>query len=146
MTTLSDLSEQTLLVEFAGVLDEYTSAQRELLGFLQQFRAQYLTPPAGPTPGWPPVARRCAPFPGSERPSPASASVTRSLAPPPRALRAWHDDVFGTSVLATKRDYNYFTELDERLGQLRPARARVNGYDGAIATTGSAGDRPAVEP
>jgi hypothetical protein len=128
------LSECTVLVEFADCLEDYTRRQRELLGNLRRFRAQYLETLLPPPSSLDAVHPRRSltlsspPPPTSDRREFAQvAAAIRPLAapaePPPKSelgSQTWRDDVFGSAVHPTRRNYDYFAELDDRLRSLRP--------------------------
>jgi hypothetical protein len=58
--------------------------------------------------------------------------------------------VFGTTVHATKRDYDYFAELDQRLSDLRAPGERTSsngpGQEATTLTIGPPSDDPDFEP
>jgi hypothetical protein len=134
------IPKQTLVVELGEVLEDYTGRQREFVQFLRELRAELrqFRPRAdvlrmyGPTRG---TAARVPVIPrphgwlaqvGSPPPSPARAAAgspvpgpttgatgANSADRPPRSV--------GSPGHSPKRDYNYFSELDERLARLRAA-------------------------
>ncbi len=122
---MSNLLEQTVLVEFADVLEEYTRRQRELLGSLREFRTAFLQTRPPPPPASLSVTQHRSP-PVRHRPAPPTGVPFRPFVVPdppttPAApSESWHDVVFGAAVHPTKRDYDYFTELDQSLERLRP--------------------------
>lgn len=146
-------TEQTVLVEFADVLEDYLSRERELLDLLRRFRSSYLeTVPvtsAATSPGTrrppppsmfrppperhrrrppPPVRLHPAPVGPTPTPGPDPTPISElTPAPPPsaaarkeRGATPWPDELLGGPVHATKRDYDYFADLDQRLGLRAP--------------------------
>src|ERR1700681_2793414 len=128
------LSEYTVLVEFADCLEDYSRRQRELLGNLRRFRAQYLETLFPPPPSLDAVhPRRSLTLP-SPRPPTSDRREVSQVAEPIRPMAApagptpnseptsqtWRDDVFGSAVHPTRRNYDYFAELDDRLRSLQP--------------------------
>jgi hypothetical protein len=136
MTVIAFL-EKSVFVDFNDVLEEYSRRQGELLDVLRQFRTEYSEPLSGSSqpPGLaasqgtaPAIGQRPPPPTEHVRPSPPTAGAHRPILPsrpgplgPAQAQRTWGDEVFGSAVHHTKRDYDYFSELDERLGVLGSA-------------------------
>lgn len=134
------IPKQTLVVELGDVLEEYTGRQREFVQFLRELRAELrefrprvdvlrmygpsrglpARTPVIPRPqGWrarvgspPPSLTRAA----ASSPAPGPTTGAAGANPADRPNRS-----VGSSGHSPKRDYNYFSELDERLARLRAA-------------------------
>ena len=121
----STVSEPAVVLEFTEVLEDYARHQLLLLRFLRAFRTEFLEPGL---------------------PAPPSTLITTRAA----AQAQWRDDVFGSEVRATRRDYDYFGDLDEQLEQLGTAGASVRaqpGYERTNPTTlWTATPRPGRDP
>jgi hypothetical protein len=136
MTVIAFL-EKSVFVDFNDVLEEYSRRQGELLDVLRQFRTEYSEPLSGASQApllaasrgsAPAIGHRLPPPTAPVRPSPPTTGAHRPILPPrPEPVgpaleqRTWGDEVFGSAVHHTKRDYDYFSELDERLGGLGSA-------------------------
>jgi hypothetical protein len=134
-------TEPPVLGELRDVLEEYTCRQRELLNLVRRFRTAYLevapappvhlgVRPVAPAPVRVPVVAEAA----AHRPlltvvpaPPAPATAARdagSVDVKTLRLRAagapggWPADIIGSRARATKRDYDYFDELDRNLRRL----------------------------
>ena len=136
---VSIITKETLVVELGDVLEDYAGRQREFVQFLRELRAELRAfrpradvlrmygpsrrAPAdtpviprpqswqGPVGSPPPLTRAAACLPG-QGPT-ASVVGVNSAERPQRSV--------GSPGHAPKRDYNYFSELDERLARLRAA-------------------------
>jgi hypothetical protein len=137
---VSDSIDESLVLGLAHVLEECTQRHRALLESVREFRAEFLGPEwileerqQPPTPRFlvppPPPSRPVElPAPLSFRPPPPLASGLVDLpapvsfeSPPPPAppVQQPSSTAAPSPVRATKRDYDYFADLDERLAQLR---------------------------
>jgi len=118
-----DPTEGTLVLELVDVVTELTRRQRELLGCLKDFRADFLEGPLAleayqpPPPRFlqPPAPRSVAPPRPEVTPRPVVAHPP-VVAPVPPAPPATADPA--VRVHRTKRDYDYFAELDDLLAHL----------------------------
>ena len=141
--TMSDTADHDLVLDLARVLEEYTHHHTALLDSVRTFRAEFLGPawtvdesrrPPAPrflTPPPPPRTRPVAvpapqsfeapPPPPRTRPVAVPAPHSYEAPPPPPWTRpvAVPAIIPATPPRATKRDYDYFAELDERLAHLR---------------------------
>jgi hypothetical protein len=145
---MGDSSEASLVLELADVVTALTCRQNEFLGHVRGFRADVLGPPAAatyepppprllqPPPPPPPLQRVGAAEPGRlirppmtvvAPPLPAAPTASgtagagdhRELGTSPphtRPLKTGGDQ--RRDVLPTKRDYDYFAELDDLLARI----------------------------
>jgi len=131
------IPKQTLVVELGDVLEDYTGRQREFVQFLRELRAELraFRPRAdvlrmyGPTRGasaTTPVTPRAQDRAEVGPPPPSPAIAAAGSPSPGRTTGAAPGDPggrpnrgVGSPGHSPKRDYNYFSELDDRLARLR---------------------------
>jgi len=115
---------QAVLVEFSQVLEEYAREQRELLGLVRMFHTTLARTSSflGMRPGYADPSLLPPPPPASSVGAPRGATLSRTHTPPPEP-DAPTDRQVGSEVHATKRDYDYFRELDDKLKRIGPTQA-----------------------
>jgi len=141
---MSGQSEGTLVLELADVVAELTRRQRELLGCLREIRVdvleasatlessqppppRFLQPPPpttqrghaerGQDPAVPPVV---APVHAAGPVAPVVAALPPVITPPPPGPSAAVGAKPSPDRHTTRRDYDYFVELDDLLARLPP--------------------------
>jgi hypothetical protein len=157
---MSDAPER-LVLDLVDVLEQYTHRHVALLDCVRTFRAEFLgpawtvdeagqppaprfiapPPPPGPRHTGPPAPRidALSPLP-PPRPVvvPTAPQVVAPPPAPPRQVAAVSAPA-AAPVRATKRDYDYFAELDEKLAHLR-VEAGTEEVDGADGWPGAGTD------
>jgi hypothetical protein len=151
---MSEALEQAIVLDLAEVLEQYTRRQQELVSCLRAFRARLVAPESTPAPVQPPLPRFLEPPPPPGRllvesprtrahtpvPVPVTSGTSAHMAPPasvdlPATVHSPSEA--RVSVRATRRDYDYFTELDEKL-----ARLLAESQDDGPGDAGGSGDLP----
>jgi hypothetical protein len=146
---MSEALDQAIVLDLAEVLEQYARRQQELVSCLRTFRERLVAPEWAPAPVQPPPprfleppappGRRLVESPSIRAPTPLPVPVTSGTAArmaPPGSLDISPSEA-RVSVRVTRRDYDYFTELDEKL-----ARLLAESQDEGPGDAGESGDLP----